>query len=260
MLPSDLRPLKIEEENLIRIGPKIDGGYVIDKRVIQYIETIISCGLNDNWDFEKHFLKFKPNINIIAYDHTVNSSFWLQRFAKDILHFFLLKKLRLRKILSIFKFFEYKFFFRGNRIHYKLKVGNVENKDKEITINKIFNNKQNVLLKIDIEYDEYKILESIIENSKKINCLLIEFHGIAKNIEKIRNFIKDNKVLKLIHIHGNNYFGLDKDGLPGALELTFVNIAKININSEKNTYFYPMNGIDYPNVKRHKDVKLTFTD
>ena len=83
MLPSDLRPLKIEEENLIRIGPKIDGGYVIDKRVIQYIETIISCGLNDNWDFEKHFLKFKPNINIIAYDHTVNSSFWLQRFAKD---------------------------------------------------------------------------------------------------------------------------------------------------------------------------------
>ena len=35
MLPSDLRPLKIEEKNLIRIGPKIDGGYVIDKRVIQ---------------------------------------------------------------------------------------------------------------------------------------------------------------------------------------------------------------------------------
>ena len=246
MLPGDLRPLKIDEKNLIRIGPKIDGGYVLDKRVIQYIETIISCGLNDNWDFEKHFLKFKSNTNIVAYDHTVNGSFWLQRFAKDILHFFLLKKLRLRKIVSIFKFFEYKFFFRGNRIHHKLKVGNEENKDKEITINKIFNNKQNVLLKIDIEYDEYKILENIIENSKKI--------------EKIRNFIKDNKLLKLIHIHGNNYFGLDKDGLPGALELTFINIAKINIDSEKNTYFYPMNGIDYPNVRRHKDIKLTFTD
>ena len=66
--------------------------------------------------------------------------------------------------------------------------------------------------------------------------------------------------LKLIHIHGNNYFGLDKDGLPGALELTFVNITKININSEKNTYFYPMNHIDFPNVKRHKDVKLEFKD
>ena len=64
-------------------------------------------------------------------------------------------------------------------------------------------------------------LESIIENSKKINCLLIEFHGIAKNIEKIRNFIKDNKLLKLIHIHGNNYFGLDNDGLPEWWEMEF---------------------------------------
>ena len=58
------------------------------------------------------------------------------------------------------------------------------NKDKEITINKIFNNKQNVLLKIDIEYDEYKILESIIENSKKINCILIEFQELQKILRK----------------------------------------------------------------------------
>jgi len=88
MLPNDLRPLKIDEKNLIRIGPKIDCGYVIDKRVIKDIETIISCGLNDNWEFEKHFLKLKPNINIITYDHTVNNSFWIKRFLKDFFHFF----------------------------------------------------------------------------------------------------------------------------------------------------------------------------
>jgi len=92
MLPNELKPLKIDEKNLIRIGPKMDGGYVLDKRVVKDIETIITCGLNDDWEFEKHFFKLKPDINIVAYDHTVNNSFWIQRFLKDILHFFLLKK------------------------------------------------------------------------------------------------------------------------------------------------------------------------
>ena len=33
MLPNEFKPLKIDEKNLIRIGPKMDGGYVLDKRV-----------------------------------------------------------------------------------------------------------------------------------------------------------------------------------------------------------------------------------
>ena len=258
MLPNELKPLKVDEINLIRIGPKMDGGYVLDKRVVKDIDTIITCGLNDDWEFEKHFSKLKPDINIFAYDHTVNNSFWVKRFLKDILHFFLLKKLRFSKIIKIFGFLDYKFFFRGKRAHHALKVSNNENKDKEITINKIFKNKKNVLLKVDIECDEYKILKNIIENSDKINCLLIEFHEISKNIEQIKNFIKENKILKLIHIHGNNYADIDSQGLPSALELTFVNCKKIDVTLKKNTYFYPIKGIDYPNVKRHKDVKLTF--
>ena len=258
MLPDELRPLKIDEKNLIRIGPNMDGGYVLDKRIIKDIETIITCGLSDDWGFEKHFLKLKPNVNIAAYDHTVNNYFWAQRFLKDILHFFLLKKLRISKIIKIFKFLDYKFFFRGKKIHHKLKVGESNILYNEITINEILKNKKNVLLKVDIECDEYKILKNIIENSEKIDCLLIEFHQVKKNIEQIKNFIKENKILKLIHIHGNNYANIDNQGMPAALELTFINSKKININNEKNTNFYPIKGIDYPNIKRHKDVKLTF--
>ena len=44
------------------------------------------------------------------------------------------------------------------------------------------------------------------------------------------------------------------------MELTFVNTEKIEINLDKNTNLYPIKGIDFPNVKRHKDVELIFED
>lgn len=47
MLPKILKPFHSDKSNLVRIGPKKDGGYVIDKRVIEKSEVIITCGLND---------------------------------------------------------------------------------------------------------------------------------------------------------------------------------------------------------------------
>ena len=46
MLPKILKPFHSDKSNLVRIGPKKDGGYVIDKRVIEKSEVIITCGLN----------------------------------------------------------------------------------------------------------------------------------------------------------------------------------------------------------------------
>ena len=49
-------------------------------------------------------------------------------------------------------------------------------------------NHNKVVLKIDIEGDEYKILNDIKKNSKRIFFLLIEFHNVHKNLIKIRIF------------------------------------------------------------------------
>ena len=92
MLPKFLKPHHVKLSNLIRIGPKTDGGYVIDKRIINKTKTLITCGLNDDWEFEKNFLQKNPDAKIIAFDHTVNRDFWIERFKKDILQFLLLKK------------------------------------------------------------------------------------------------------------------------------------------------------------------------
>ena len=259
MLPKFLKPHHIKLSNLIRIGPKTDGGYVIDKRVINKTKILITCGLNDDWEFEKSFLHKKPNTKLIAFDHTVDQNFWLKRFKKDILHFLLLKKLRISKILDIFKFINYCLFFTKNRQHYVKKIVYNDRNNKEITIPKILKNYENVFLKVDIEGDEYKILNDIKKNSKKIIFLIIEFHNLQKNLSKIKKFLKKLD-LKIIHIHANNYGGVDKHNNPKVIELSLINTRKIKIKNIFSKRKYPIINLDYKNFKRRDDIKIEFNE
>ena len=260
MLPKYLKPFHINNENLIRIGPKLDGGYILDKRIVHITKKIITCGLNDDWEFEKHFLKINPSCEVLAYDHTVNKEFWVQRFKKDVLHFFLFKKLKLRKILSIFKYYDYISFFKNKNKHHELKISNENIKNKEITLNEILNDHDNLILKVDIEGDEYNILKQILKNSKKINALLIEFHDVQENMNLIKEFIKESKDLKLIHIHGNNVSCVDKNIDPNIIELTFTNVEKIKFEQKITKKKYPIENLDYKNIHRKDDFVLKFED
>lgn len=258
MFSKKIKPVFVSNKNLIRIGPKRDGGYVIDKRIIKTIDHIITCGLSDDWNFEKDFLKINNNVKVTAYDHTVNKSFWVNRFFKDILHLFLLKKLSIWKIVNIFRYIDYLFFFKNGNKHHEIKIGKNNIKNKEHNLDIILKNKKNILLKIDIEGAEYQILNQILRNNAKINCLIIEFHEIKKNMRKIINFVEKNKNLKLIHIHANNVSGIDKYGFPYAIEITFVNSKKIKYMKNKNIKNYPIKGLDYPSVKRRVDIPIIF--
>ena len=253
MLPNNFKPQKSNKYNLLRIGPRLDGGYIIDRRIIKKSKTIITCGLNDDWEFEKHFLK------IIADDHTINEKFWKKRFKKDLLAILMLKKLNLKKILDIFKYINYKIFFREKNIHILKKVVlNKKNKN-EISIKEILNKKQNIVLKIDIEGDEYKILKTVKSNYHKINLLIIEFHNISKNMMKIKKFLSNSK-LKIIHLHANNYGGVDKFNNPNVIEVSLINSKKFSVNRKKSTEYYPIPGLDFKNLKRREDIKLKFDD
>jgi hypothetical protein len=258
MFSKKLKPIFISKKNLMRIGPKKDGGYVIDKRIINKIDHLIVCGVHDDWSFENQFLKLNNKTLLNAYDHSVNSYFWKKRFLKDMIEFFLLKKTTIHKIVNIFKYIDYLFFFRGKNKHYKLKISSKNIKNKEISINNVLKNKKNILLKIDIEGDEYKILKNIKKNSNKINCLIIEFHFIKQKLKKIYDFVDKVKNLKIIHIHANNVAGLDKYGFPLAIEVTFINSDLIKTTKKRNLRSYPIFEIDYPSVNRRNDIKLSF--
>ena len=77
MLPNFLRPYHIDDQKLVRVGQKLDGGYVMDKKTILNTDIIITCGLNDYWEFEKFFLKINTKCKVEAYDHTIDKKFWI---------------------------------------------------------------------------------------------------------------------------------------------------------------------------------------
>ncbi len=259
MLPKFLKPYHIKSSNLVRIGPKTDGGYIIDKRILSKINILITCGLNDDWEFERSFLKKKPAAKIIAFDHTVNNHFWIKRFKNDIISLLLLRKLRISKILDIFKFIDYLLFFTKNKKHKITKVVFKKKNNKEITISEILKDYKEVFLKIDIEGDEYKILNDIKKNSKKIVFLVIEFHNLDKNILQIKKFL-EKLDLKIIHIHANNYGGIDKYGNPKVIELSLLNRKKIKLNNTFSKKKYPIVNLDYKNFKRREDIKIKFNE
>ena len=260
MLPSFLKPYNVKTENLIRIGPKSDGGYIVHKDSINLTKKIITCGLNDDWKFEKNFTKLNNHCFVEAYDHTIDKDFWYQRFKKDIIHFFLLKKLRLSKIIKMFDYIDYKIFFKKKNIHFLKKVVRNSEKEDEISLTDIIDNFEDIFLKVDIEGNEYEILPEVTKYSEKIISLIIEFHDIDSNLDKIEKFIIENKFLKLIHIHANNYKDINTNGNPNDIELTFVNKNKINISNERSQKSYPIHGLDYKNLKRKKDIELKFNE
>ena len=169
----------------------------------------------------------------------------------------MLKKLSLNKILDVFKYIDYRIFFRKNKIHYRKKIVNKCKNNNQISISKILKPLKNVVLKVDIEGDEYKILNDIKKNSKKIIFLIIEFHNIHKNLVKIKKFL-DNLDLKVIHTHANNNGGINKKNIPKVLELSLINSKIIKIKNIYSKRKYPIVNLDYKNFKRRDDIKIKF--
>ena len=258
MIPNYLKPYHISLSNLVRLGRKHDGGYVIDKRVINKTNTIITCGLEAEWSFEKEFKKKNKGCNILAFDHTVNKKFWFDRFLKDFISLLLLKKIKIYQILEVFKYIEYLNFFNGANKHYIKKiVSKKKDKNKEITLTEAIGNNKDILLKIDIEGDEYKILNEVNKHFNKINLVIIEFHDLQKNLKKIKNFIKKTK-FKNIHINANNYGMVDLNGIPQVIEMTLINPKRFKVKNSKTKRNYPIKGLDFKNRKRGPDIKIIF--
>ena len=118
------------------------------------------------------------------------------------------------------------------------------------------NLEKNFFLKIDIEGSEYRILDQIIKNSKKINGLAIEFHDFDLHQNVIEKFVNELD-LKLVHIHVNNYGTINSDGIPSTIELTFSSREFIS-NDLNNDKVYPVVNLDKPCNKNEIDHKVIF--
>jgi len=256
-----LKPIFVDNSELVRLESIDYGGYVVPKETVKTSNLLISMGISDNWDFEKDFVK-NSKAKILAFDYSLTNKFWVSKFKKDLIKFFQLKIFKPRKLYKMFQFIDFLLFFRLNKNNqfFLKKIGK---ENDSINLDSIMrnytHNNEKIFLKIDIENYEYEILEDIVSHKNKLQGIVIEFHNVTENLEKIYNFIDNlNTDLKLVHIHINNYSVKEAGQFPDAVELTFSrkNLQGENITNNKE---YPINNLDFPNSKRNEDIKISFT-
>ena len=248
---------------LERVGGANDGGYPMSIKILKKTNYLFSIGLGDDWTFEQNASRINNNLKIFMFDAQVNLKNWIKKLIKELFYFFSLK-LSIKKVIStILLYLKYIFFF-DNKKNYHIKKNIVNSQ--EIIINEEYEkkfedilklrNKKNIVLKIDIEGNEYRILDEIIKNQKIIEFLIIEFHEIDLMEIHIKKFIKKLK-LDLVHIHINNFGGKNKLGYARVIEAMFSK-RKYNKRRKSIDNKFPNELYDQPNNKIQKDEKIVF--
>ncbi|MDC0140618.1 hypothetical protein OAI72_00285 [bacterium] len=231
-LPSFLKPYS--SDKLIRFGRNNDGGYLIEKKSMLESDVLLSFGIDHDWSFEEEFY-FRTNSLVHTYDGSVGPIFFIKKLkmriqglvTKPSKEYFEVSKFWFRLPLNFYKFFKILHSKKGPN-HFEKFVGNDEGyiafKD---TLKNIPKKSNKIFLKIDIEGDEYYLLDEIIEKSELFTALVIEFHTVNKNINKIENFISLFD-LNLVHTHINNYGNISENGIPEVIELTFSKFSNLD--------------------------------
>jgi len=232
-------------KDLVRLGKKNDGGYLISQSDIIQSDTLIGLGISDDWSFEENFVKQK-DVPVYVYDASLNFKFWIKRtLAEMIKNPFNLYPLK--------KFISYKKFFKNDKKHLKKFVGLNTDNNNYCTLSSILDelNYQNIFMKIDIEGFEYRLLDTLILNQNRITGLVLEFHDCDIHLDTIKKFIQ-NFDLNLVHIHANNYSPIRLDDeLPLVLELTFSKYCEL----QKDGYLPHI--LDMPNDKNLSEINLS---
>ncbi len=274
-LPAYLNPY--ENDNLIRLGQDYDGGYLVDKKSVLSTDVLIAIGISYDWSFERDFFKLNK-CKITAYDGSVGRKFFIAKIKTRIKNTF--KNLSLEYFIKtvwwlllpvrFFIFFN-NLNFQKKKKHFELFVyENKPNFDSEyfvkkngynpnfIEFNEIIkkiSTEKNIFLKIDIEGDEYSLLNSLIKLENRLVSLVIEFHNLNKvNYKILEDFI--NKFnLNLSHTHINIGGSFNEDGTPKVIELTFS--KEIISDTKVNTLPHNLDMDTFPTDIKYE---ITFMD
>ena len=246
-------------EDLIRVGRFNDGGYVIPSASVCAANFLISCGISDDWSFEEHFRRINPEVKIHAYDHTVSSWGFSASAIRGLLKLPIGKTSfnnlsRRYTLLS-----SYKRFFKGDVQHFKERINCDSSLSCDITPTAAFKRtgSDKVFLKIDIEGDEYKIIEDLVAHSSHVVGMVIEFHSTnALRPLFVRSVQSLQRVYEIVHLHANNFASIGDDGLPNALEITLIRKSKLMSLDRRRRLPIPL--LDSPNNPLKSDYWMDF--
>ncbi|MCF6441787.1 FkbM family methyltransferase [Pseudoalteromonas luteoviolacea] len=254
--------------DLIRMGNKFDGGYVVPKSYISGTDTLLSLGINDDWKFDKEFQMENPNSKVVGVDYTVGLGFivkkTLQNSVKSLINTILFRHDKRNKywtrLLNCVFFYS---FFRDKNIHLKRRVSD-KSDQLDISLDELIeqycgSKSDTVFLKMDIEGAEYQVIGDLCKHANRINVVAAEFHNLDTKSNEFNQFIEAiSEHFYIVHIHGNNYGRyVDSIDFPETVEITFINKSLMsNVKVSKNSY--PVEGLDFPNNPKKPDYRLCF--
>jgi hypothetical protein len=200
-----LNPVVLSLPDLRRYGSKNDGGYVLPKKAVAKSQFLISGGIEDNNDFEISLANL--GIKGVQIDNSIDKP--------PLIH----KNLRFKRATL------------GNK--------------SEVNIDDLimsYPEKQNGILKLDIEGSEYAVL-SELKDLHRLNIIVVEFHDLSRissakfwsRFEIILNRISKTHIV--VFMAANNCCGFTNIGgfpIPNVLEITWVKKTLVQDKKSQN--------------------------
>lgn len=188
-------------DDLRRMGCDHDGGYLVNPRDLESMRVMLSLGVGENCEFERHCHDIYQ-IPIVAYDEPGGQD-WP----------------------SVTEFFV------ADRRLTKQRVGTRQG---DVLIKNVLSDLgPNVFVKCDIEGSEWEIMDDILAASENLQALVIEVHDIQRgtNQDLLCDFVA-RLPLRLIHLHVNNYcyYRTPNGDVPDVLELTFSRSPNVSLD------------------------------
>lgn len=244
---------------LLRVGRWTDGGYVIPYFAIASTDALVSFGINRDWSFEEGFHAINPRAAIHAYDHTVSLRMFRSQFYRGLLQWPLQQLPRAALGQRLWLWREFHAFFGSKARHFEERIVGREEREGEATLDKALRrlspDRRKVFLKVDIEGDEYGIIEAILRHAARITAIAIEFHDTDRRRTVFCDAVSAlQHEFEIVHLHANNCDRIDADGLPAVLEITFVRRSGRTLPKRQDL---PIE-LDRPNNASRPDYPLHF--
>jgi hypothetical protein len=232
ILNNFLKPLqpKIIDKEFVRVGGRHDGGYVMVNNFTKN-DYLIGMGVGGDIEFEKHLLP-----------HIAGADLYDGEFED----------------------------FSNHLINYNFYTEMVGVENNQTTLHeciKRVDKKYDLILKMDIEESEWKLIDSIEDDIlNKFKQIVIEFHLCRKfllpdrfNIKQyeraIRVFNKINETHYPIHAHLNTYgtmFTGSGQIIPNTFEMTYIRKSEISEYKERTRSSAEL--LDSPNSSLHSEI------
>jgi hypothetical protein len=230
-----LVPVKAIGHQKMRFGDRNDGGYVC-LNDLQGIKTAFSFGIAQNvtWDIAIA----DQNILVYQLDHTVDAS----PIMHPNFHF------QKAKVVPVKK--------REHSAEESISSLLARHTDRRIA---------SVILKMDVEHDEWEILASASRDDLRVfSQVICEFHGFDSIMDQgwyrraFAVLAALDRDFAVVHVHGNNcrpLLSIGNMSFPEVLEVTYANRAKYRFELTAETFPTPL---DAPNDSNRADITLSY--